>query len=230
MNSTAAEAHDAATTKLSEAATALANAELAAQGLVTDKAPEGLCAASETWSAAIKAHGASVEAEALALSALNEAKEAEKAAEDTLAGHVTEVATARSGADAACATMRTAGYGYVAATTAPIVATTAKPSCPAPVDGTCVDGGQHNGPHPVTVCDGGLYITQHTIESDRKPVENLAKYACTGKANGGWGVHQATEHDCTATSPEGATRTHMWAPNGHTYSCFFGCTLCEPAK
>ena len=68
----------------------------------------------------------------------------------------------------------------------------------------------------------------HTVKSDRKPVANDALYHCTGKASGGWGVHQAYDHDCTATSPETATKAHMWAPNGHTYGCYFGCSPCEP--
>ena len=91
--------------------------------------------------------------------------------------------------------------------------------------GTC-EAVAHNGPHGVNVCDDGQYTMQHTVTSDRRSTANEQQYVCTGKASGGWGVHQAHAHDCTATSPETATNQHMWTNSGHTYSCYFGCSGC----
>ena len=56
---------------------------------------------------------------------------------------------------------------------------------------------------------------------------NNTKYLCTGKASGGHGVRQAYYHDCEATSPETATKAHMWTPTGSTYGCYFGCSICQ---
>ena len=85
----------------------------------------------------------------------------------------------------------------------------------------------HAGPHGVNVCDGGMY-RMAWVKSDRRPVDNLGgrAYACSGSATGGWGVHQAYAHDCSAASPEEATREHMWPPNGETYRCYFDCVVC----
>ena len=99
----------------------------------------------------------------------------------------------------------------------------AEDACPANVDGDCrqVPG---NGPHAVKVCNNGIRIIQHTKLSDRRFTANEQKYKCTGYASGGWGVHQAHDHDCTATSPETATESKMWTNTGHTYGCSYGCT------
>jgi hypothetical protein len=103
----------------------------------------------------------------------------------------------------------------------------ASPMCPsADVAGQCrtVSG---NGPHAVNVCEGGTYVMQHTVLSNRRSTSNDQKYVCTGTASGGWGVHQAHDHDCTAKSPEDATMTHMWTSDGATYGCKFDCHACE---
>ena len=100
--------------------------------------------------------------------------------------------------------------------------TDAADTCPANVDGDCrqVPG---NGPHAVKVCNNGIRIIQHTKLSDRRFTANEQKYKCTGYASGGWGVHQAHNHDCTATSPETATESKMWTNTGHTYGRFLSC-------
>ena len=99
----------------------------------------------------------------------------------------------------------------------------AEDACPANVDGDCrkVPG---NSQHKVTVCNNGIRIIQHTILSNKRLTANEQKYKCTGYASGGWGVHQAHNHDCTATSPETATESKMWTNTGHTYGCSFDCT------
>ena len=98
--------------------------------------------------------------------------------------------------------------------------------CPSSSAGVCGEVAGASA-YKVTICESGGYGMTHTIKSNRKPVANDALYHCTGKASGGWGVHQAFNHDCTATSPETATKAHMWAPDGHTYGCYFGCSPCE---
>jgi len=99
----------------------------------------------------------------------------------------------------------------------------AEDACPANVDGDCqkVPG---NSQYKVTVCNNGIRIIQHTILSNKRLTANEQKYKCTGYASGGWGVHQAHNHDCTATSPETATESKMWTNSGHTYGCSFDCT------
>ena len=99
----------------------------------------------------------------------------------------------------------------------------AEDACPANVDGDCrkVPG---NSQYKVTVCNNGIRIIQHTILSNKRLTANEQKYKCTGYASGGWGVHQAHNHDCTATSPETATESKMWTNTGHTYGCSFDCT------
>ena len=99
--------------------------------------------------------------------------------------------------------------------------------CPAEdTVGTC-EAVSHHGPHGVNVCYYGLYDMQWSPPTACTDPHPGKKFVCTGKASGGWGVHQAHNHDCTATSPESATSSHMYAPNGETYSCYFGCAECN---
>ena len=52
-------------------------------------------------------------------------------------------------------------------------------------------------------------------------------YVCTGRASGGWGVHQANDHDCTADTPEASTLAHMFTkPLDDAYTCYFDCAQC----
>ena len=104
-----------------------------------------------------------------------------------------------------------------------------KDTCTSPAkDGTSYDGGAHNGPHAVTIWKDAILDLPWSA-SDRNGGVNPypdTRIVCTGRASGGWGVHQAHNHDCTAATPFDATVTHMYTPTGHTYGCYYGCVQC----
>jgi hypothetical protein len=123
--------------------------------------------------------------------------------------------------------------------------------CPSwDTDGTCIKVPDTLATERHTICEAGSYRITHTITKEYGKVTikghsqsalrhglctgkvdchftaNNTKYLCTGKASR-WGGHQAYGHDCLATSPETATKAHMWTPTGSTYGCYFGCSICQ---
>jgi hypothetical protein len=82
----------------------------------------------------------------------------------------------------------------------------------------------HNGPWPVTVCEGGAYVYpwQATKSQPTNPYPGMV---CTGRSTGGWGVHQAHGINCNAKDPLSATRNTQFMDRGSGYTCFFGCSV-----
>ena len=54
-------------------------------------------------------------------------------------------------------------------------------------------------------------------------------WSCKGWASGDWGVHKARYISCNAKTPTEATYNNMWTPTGHTYGCYYDCSLCKEA-